>query len=147
MPSVIPLIPIDLDKPRSLRFDHAAVITAERELTQFWGRDYTFFEALQKLLDFLSTGALGKLSMANLGILVWQGCRHDDPHLTLAQVQAAMPHIGDAGSIIALVGKVLEAWQAGSPPVEVANEVDTDAHPLDGSIGGPAGPLLVSISD
>ena len=132
---------------RHLHFAHESVMTAERELTRFWGRDYTFFEALQKLLDFLSTGELGKLSMANLGILVWQGCRQDDPQLTLAQVQAAMPHVGDAGAIIALAGQVLQAWQAGSPPLEADNEVETDANPLDGSIGPRGGPSLVSTSD
>ena len=148
MVSIIESIPIDLGgQRRHLRFGHEAVMTAERELTRFWSRDYTFFEALQKLLDFLSIGELGKLSMANLGILVWQGCRHEDPQLTLAQVQAAMPHIGDAAAIIALAGQVLGAWQAGSPPIEVDKEVETASNPLDGSTGPRVGPLLVSTSD
>jgi hypothetical protein len=148
MASIIESIPIDLGgQRRHLRFDHESVMTAERELTRFWGRDYTFFEALQKLLDFLATGELAKLSMANLGILVWQGCRHEAPQLTLAQVQAAMPHIGDAAVIIALAGQVLGAWQVGSPPLEPDNEVEHETNPLDGSIGPRAGLSVVSTSD
>ena len=147
MPRVIKPVPIDLDRPRHLLFTHESVPATERELTRFWEREYYFFEALQKLLDFLSTGELAKLSLTNLTILVWQGCRHEDPQLTLAEVQVAMPHIGDAAGIITLAGAVLGAWQAGSPPPEPVGEVETDANPLDGSIGVRGGPSLVSTSD
>ena len=146
MPSIIPLIPITLDMRRHLRFDTLSVMTAERELTQFWGRACTFFEVVQQLLDFAMTAQVAKLSVANLSILLWQGCRHEDPALTLAQVHEAMPHVGDVVALSQLVGAILEAWQAGSPSSEPTQEVESAANPLDGSIGHASGPLLASIS-
>ena len=114
MPSIIPSIPIDLDSRRHLLFTQGAVIMAEQELTKFWGREYYFFEAMQRILDFAATADLKKLSMANLAIILWQGCCHEDAQLTLQQVQAALPHIGDAAAIARLVRAILDAWQAGT---------------------------------
>lgn len=146
MPSIIPSIPIDLDSRRHLLFTQGAVIMAEQELTKFWGREYYFFEAMQRILDFAATADLKKLSMANLAIILWQGCCHEDAQLTLQQVQAALPHIGDAAAIARLVRAILDAWQAGNPPMEAVQEGAADPNPLDGSIGPPVGPSLVSTS-
>ena len=146
MPSIVPLIDVDLDVRRHLRFRHEAVQAAEQTLTRIWGREYPFFEAAKGLYDFATTGDLTKLNLTNLAVLLWQGCLHEDPTLTLAMVHEAMPHIGDIPSLGRLVGNVIDAWQVGTPTPDLTQEVDPEANPLDGSIGPPSGPSLVSTS-
>lgn len=149
MSSIIPLIPIDLDKRRHLRFDFDSVSATEQALTRFWGREYTFFEAINRINDAALSADDGKISLVNLSILVWQGCRHEDAALTLAQVQAAMPHVGNLMGLVPLIDAILQAWQAGNPSRSVPTdaEVETEANPLDGSTGLPSGLSLVSTSD
>ena len=151
MPVVRP-IPITLDKPRSLLFDHAAIFAVEPELTRVWGREYTFFQAIRQLGECLQPDAagfmnVGSISLNNLSILLWKGCQHEDPTLTLAQVQQALPVFAPV-ELLPYVYAVLEAWQAQNPPPPVVDvqEGTTSDNPLDGSIGSPAGPTLVSTS-
>lgn len=146
MSRIIESIPIDFDGKRSLRFGRPAVFQCEIELTKLWGRPYSFYEAIYNLANIFSDSAIN-LSLNNLSMLLWQGLRHEAPSLTLDEVQEALP-FDDPPALIPLVGKVLEAWQAMSAPVDPTmptNETDTD--PFGVSTGAPSGPTNVSISD
>ena len=147
MPSVVPLIPIMLDKERHLYFDHAAIMGVEAPLTQLWGREYNFYAAMRSLAHACEIGDPGALSLNNVSILLWQGCRREDPQLTLAQVQDALP-CTDWLALMALVAKLMEAWNAAYPPPSALPEAEvTENGPLGGSIGNTFGPMAVSISE
>jgi len=142
MPSIVALVPIELDKPRQLLFTRAAVKNIELALTRIWGRDYTFFEGVRRLSEMLLDNDLSKLSYINISVMLHQGCLHEDPTLTLAQVEEALPYADPTG-LIPYVGLILQAWSHASPQAAVdavtAEAVDTD--PLAGSTGASSGPL------
>lgn len=142
MPPLVPLIDITLDRPRHLLFDRAAVKRSEVELSRAWNKEYSFFSALHGLAMLLATSDPAKLSFTTLSILVWQGCLHEDPQLTLAAVEDAMPYL-DVRAMVGYAGKILEAWQAVSPPPVTpdAEEAAQQQDPLDGSTGAASGPL------
>jgi hypothetical protein len=144
MPSIVALVPVNLDKPRQLLFTRAAVKAIELRLTQIWGRDYTFFEAVRRLSEMLLDNDLSKLSYINISVMLHQGCLHEDPALTLEQVEEVLPYADPTG-LIPYVGLLLQAWSNASPQV-VVNTVTTaaeavDSDPLGGSTGGSSGPL------
>lgn len=145
---IVPLTPITLDRPRNLLFDRLAVKLIEIELTRIWGREYTFYQALRLSAEMLQDNDLSKLSFINTAVLLWAGCLHEDPMLTLATVEDALPY-ADPSLLIPYIGPILQAWQAASPtppPVEVNGEVHEDTNPLDGSPGSSSGALSVSAS-
>jgi hypothetical protein len=144
MPSLVALVPVDLDTPRHLLFTRAAVKAIELRLTQIWGREYTFFEAVRRLSEMLLDNDLSKLSFVNISVLLWQGCLHEDPALTLTQVEEALPYADPTG-LIPYAGLILQAWSNASPQAvveAVTTETEaTDSDPLGASTGGSSGPL------
>jgi hypothetical protein len=145
MPRIVPLTPIDLDKPRQLLFDREAVFTIGDLLTQLTGTEMTFLSGLFELDEARQdVKTILSYSLRKLSIYLWQGLRHEDPALTLEQVQDAMPYT-DAVGLMALMQKVITAWNATSPalapgqePVQGGTE---DVAPLAASTGNDSGPL------
>jgi hypothetical protein len=91
MDSVVPLIPLKLDKERYLRLDIGALCNAEMDLIAHWGKDMSVYDAL------LHT----PIRLNDLAILVLHGLRHADPTLSLPEVKgmlnhAAMPDVLEA---------------------------------------------------
>jgi hypothetical protein len=145
LPRIVPLTPIDLDKPRHLLFTREAVFTIGDLLTQLTGQEMTFLsglfeldEARQDLKTILA------YSLRKLSIYLWQGLRHEDPTLTLEQVQDAMPYT-DAVGLFALMQKVIDAWNATSPTLAPGQEPapggTEDVAPLAASTGNDSGVL------
>lgn len=76
---VIESIPIDLDRPRSLRFDHHALMLAERELNKFREiapAEWVSIEVM--ILQALRSDSMGQDVML---YLLWGGLLHEDPTL------------------------------------------------------------------
>lgn len=109
MPSLVPLIPITLDKPRALRLDNQALLLAERELSKLWERKLNI---LQVLLDAETLG------LNDLCVLLWAGLRHEDPDLSLAQVQEAV----SIQDYIPLLQALFSAWNSATAPADGAPE-------------------------
>lgn len=147
MVRIVEPIPIVLDKQRALLFTREAVKTIEHTLTQTWGREYTFYQALRLCAEVLADGDLAKLSFINMSVLLWAACRHEDPGLTLETVEEALPY-ADPGLLIPYLGPILQAWQAASPtpPASTAATEVGASDPLDASPGTPFGALSVTAS-
>jgi hypothetical protein len=127
MPSIVPLIPIDLDRRRHLRLDNRALFQSEMELSRLWNRRIN-------VLSVIMDGA--NLTLNDLAVLLWQGLIYEDPTLTLAQVQDLM----DFGKIPAIVDAIIQAWNAATEPAE---PVATGGSQTDGplpSTGDSSGP-------
>lgn len=142
-PRIIALTPIVLDKPRNLLFDRLAVKFIELELTRIWGREYTFYQALRLCAEMLQNDDLSKLSLINITVMLWAGCLHEDPTVTQATIEEALPY-ADPSLLIPYVGPILQAWQAASPtppPVQAMNGEVIDDNPLGGSPGSSSGVL------
>jgi len=130
MPSIVPLIPLILDRPRHLRLSNAAIFQAERELSQLWGKRCSLFQVLAN-----------DLGLNDLSVILWQALLHEDPRLTLATVQNELI---DMAKLPDIITAVLDAWNAATAPaVPVAagngEVVDTDPLPS-GSPGTAFGP-------
>jgi hypothetical protein len=144
-PRIIDLVPVVLDRPRNLLFDRTAVKLIEVELTRIWGREYTFYQVLRLAAEMLQDNDLSKLSFLNISVLLWAGCVHEDPTLTRATVEEALPYT-DPSALIPYVGLILQAWQAASPPAPASEDSEApDTNPLAGSPGTPSGALSVSV--
>lgn len=139
--------PIQLDRPRTLLFTRLAVRQIEQDLTRLWGREYTFYQAMRSFSEMLLNADLSKLSYTNIVTVLWRGCQHEDPGLTFAQVDEALPY-ADMLALVALLGTILEAWGKVSPPLEPANDTSevADTNPLAASTGTPSGASSVSAS-
>jgi hypothetical protein len=133
MPSIIPLIPIDLDHRRHLRLNNAAIFQAEIELSKLWGRKISLFQTL---------GNSETLGFNDLSVVLWQALVHEDPRLTLAQTQDVM----DLGKLPQIIDAILQAWNAATAPAvpETApnGEGPTDPFPA-GLSGMPSGATVV----
>jgi hypothetical protein len=145
-PSIVPLIPVQLDRLRHLLFRKRDVRHAEVVFEQELGKPRTFFTALTQLMEVLRSGDPTALSTNNITVLYWLGLRHEDPTLTLDDVEDLLP-LNAPGELIALVVKLFQAWQAQSPstPAETG-EVPTETTPLP-STGPAIGPLPASVLD
>ena len=95
MSQAIPIIPIELDKPRNLKFTNRAFRLIERE---------TGKNALQG--ELWTT-----MSMSDLGVLMWAGLVHEDKNLTLDDADDLL-HPGNMHQVIELVTK---AWLDAMP--------------------------------
>jgi hypothetical protein len=137
LPRITPLIPIDLDKRRYLRLDNKAKFRAEWELCQLWGERLNLFSVMSQDL----------MTLNDLSVLLWQGLLHEDPRLTLADVQAMMD-LDSPDGLLTTIKAITEAWNASSPtPRPVAEEVEREADPLTTpSPGPPSGASPASIS-
>lgn len=146
MPSVVPLIPVHLDRERTLRFDRRAVFTAERELTRLWGTPTTFYGSMVELMDAIATGQVGKLSVNTIAVLVWQGLLHESPTLTLDETQDLLPYL-DLLAMVQICGALLQAWNVATQPAEPSSEAAGGTNgPLASLTGSPSGALSVGNS-
>jgi len=113
MPQLTPLIPIELDRPRHLRLEITDVFLAERDMCEFWRRQVNILE--------LFTGN-NRLTLNDLAILVRRGLLHEDPGLTLEQVQRLMTF----DRYEQLLPAFFQAWNAATqsavPPEEGKDE-------------------------
>ena len=134
--SVVPLVPLDLDKPRHLRLDIAALCQAERDLSDFWGKKTSVYACLLEV----------PISVNDLSIIVLHGLRHEDPTLSLPEVKGMLNH----STIPIVFQAVTDAWTKATQaaePSSSAGEADP-ADPLSTlSTGASSGPMVASISD
>jgi hypothetical protein len=140
-PRAVSLIPIELDKVRHLLIRKRDVRQAEQVFRQEIGEERTFFAALLQLLNALQRNDPTALSTMNICVLVWLSLRHEDPSLTLEDVEELLPLLSPA-DLIPIVLRLFEAWQAQSPVApEGTQEAPAEPRPLDPSIGVETGPL------
>lgn len=145
-PSIVRQIDVTLDRPRHLLFRKRDIRQAEVVFEQELGKPRTFFTALMQLMEVLQQGDVAGLSTNNITVLYWLGLRHEDPTLTLEDVEDLLP-LSVPAELIPLVTKLFEAWQAQTPPPpEESSEVPPEASPL-GLTGPATGPLPASALD
>jgi hypothetical protein len=131
--SVVPLIPITLDKPRHLRLDIAALCNAERDLSDFWGKKTSVYAVL---LDV-------PIGINDLSILVLHGLRHEDPTLSLGEVKGMLNHT----TIPVVFQAVTDAWTRSTQAAEPGTGETTPTDPQTGPpIGASSGPMPASTS-
>lgn len=149
MPSIVPTVPLILDRARSLRFDRRAVFTAERELSRLWQTPRTFYSAMLSVIGAVSDGQIERLNLNDIAILLWQGLLYDDPMLTLEQVQDLLPTF-DMGAMVPICAALLQAWniaaQPATPPQDAAPSAEAP-DPLAPSPGPGSGALSAVSSD
>ncbi len=135
MPSVVPLIPIMLDKPRHLRMTNRAIFQSEIELMKLWNRKVNVLSVL--------VNADQTLTLNDLAIFLWQALLDEDPSLTLPEVQDLI----DVTKLDVIVTAILRAWNVATAPAEPAlpGEVAAQSDPLPTpSTGHVSGPMVVS---
>jgi hypothetical protein len=130
--SIVPLVPIVLDKPRHLRLDVAALCQAERDLSDLWGKKTSVYAVL---LDV-------PIGINDLCILVLHGLRHEDPTLSLPEVRGMLNHT----TIPAVFQAVTDAWTKATRAAEPgAAEEAAPADPWPtASTGANSGPTPAS---
>ncbi|HEX6827138.1 MAG TPA: hypothetical protein VF077_12545 [Nitrospiraceae bacterium] len=139
MPSVVPLIPITLDRLRHIRFDRRAVFTAELELTRLWGVPSTFYSAMLTLMNSCAAGEISGLNLNTLSILTWQGLLHESPELSLEQTQDMLP-FQDVVRMFELAASLLNAWNVATvAPAGTPQEANGTADPLAPLTGSSSG--------
>ena len=131
--SVVPLVPLTLDKPRYLRLDIAALCNAERDLSDFWGKKTSVYACLLEV----------PISVNDLSIIVLHGLRHEDPTLSLPEVKGMLNH----STIPVVFQAVTDAWtkatQAADPHGSAGEADSADPSPtlsIGVSSGLTAGP-------
>ena len=125
--SIVPLVPLALDKPRHLRLDIAALCQAERDLSDFWGKKTSVYACLLEV----------PISVNDLSIIVLHGLRHEDPTLSLPEVKGMLNH----STIPVVFQAVTDAWTKATRAAEPrAAEVDP-ADPLSTSSTGASSGL------
>ena len=124
--SIVPLVPINLDKPRALRLDIAALCNAERDLSDFWGKKTSVYACLLEV----------PISVNDLSIIVLHGLRHEDPTLSLPEVKGMLNH----STIPVVFQAVTDAWtkatQAAEPRAAEGESVDPLSTPSTGDSSG-----------
>jgi len=118
MTGLAPLVEINLDKPRYLRFDLNAMCEVERVT------DRAFSE-----LDG---------SLRTMRVLVWAGLLHDDPELTIEDV-GSLIHIGHLQHVSDAVGKALDVAMPSSSP---GDESPKNPSGSTGSGSGQSGDMI-----
>jgi len=142
-PRIIAPVPITLDRERHLLFDRRAVRQSELALSRHWGKERTFFSAMVRLAQTLADGDVAALSVTDISVLVWQGLLAEDPSLTYADVEEALPYM-TPGDLVPFAIALMQAWQAASPPAPsppAAPGGDAEPDPLAASTGTPVGPM------
>ena len=127
MDSVVPLIPITLDKVRHLRFDARAMAGAERALGEFWGTSLSIYAALTNI----------PLRVNDIAIMLLYALRHEDPRLTQEEVFRLMDCVPIADIMTALTEAWTWAARAANP---VAGDPDADP-PTAALTGHGSGPM------
>jgi len=132
MDSIVPLIPLTLDRERHLRLDNRALRSAELDLSVLWGKDISVYAALTNV----------PLRLNDIGVLLFHALRHEDPRLTQEEVWGLMDHAPIADIMTALTGAWTWAARAANP---VAGDPDADP-PTAGSTGLGSGPMAAANS-
>jgi hypothetical protein len=147
LPRAVPLIPVDLDRRRHFLIRKRDVRQAELVFAQEIGTPRTFLDALLQLLSALQQDPatqtmpnVTSLSVTNLCVLTWLALRHEDPTLTLEDVEEMLP-VFDLPAMMTLATKLFEAWQAQTPPPPATAEAPATPGPLALSTGPATGPL------
>jgi len=138
MPSVIPLIPITLDKPRHLRMTNRAIFQSEIELTKLWNRKVNILSVL--------VNADQTLTLNDIAIFLWQALLYEDPTLTLPEVQDMI----DVTKLDVIVTAILQAWNVATAPAQptAPGEGTAQSDPLPMPSSGPvSGPTVVRSLD
>src|SRR5262245_11592391 len=92
IPRAIPLIELVLDRPRHLLIRKRDVRQAEIVFEQETGKPGTFAHALWQMVQCLQPDQDPMLlSMTNACVLTWLALRHEDPTLTLEDVEDLLP--------------------------------------------------------
>jgi len=121
--SIVPLVPLTLDKERFLRLDIAAMCNAERDLTEFWGKKTSIYAALLE----------NPISLNDLAIIVLHGLRHADATLSLPEVKGMLNH----APIADVLSAVTMAWTKANQTAEDVPEGEpTQADPQTASWTG-----------
>jgi len=97
MTKATPIVQIELDKPRNLRFDFAAFMAFEKETGK----------------NILQENVWGNITATDLVTLLWAALKHEDKDLTLEQV-GSMIHLGNIKEI---TQKLQEAFEKAIPDV------------------------------
>jgi hypothetical protein len=132
--SIVPLVPIMLDKPRHLRLDINALCNAERDLSELWGEKTSVYAVLLQV----------PIGINDLCILVLHGLRHEDPTLSLPEVRGMLNHT----TIPTVFQAVTDAWTKATRAAEpTAADEAAPADPWStSSTGDSSGPTPASIS-
>ena len=117
MPSIVPLIPITLDRRRVLRLNNAAIFQAEIELSKLWGKRCSLFNVLAN-----------DLGLNDLSVILWQALLYEDPRLTLDDVQNELM---DMAKLPDIIEAVLAAWNAATAPAVPDSSVNGEATETD----------------
>jgi hypothetical protein len=133
MPSLVPRVPIDLDRRRYLHFNNWARCQAEREISTFWGKDISIYDVLTRM----------PIRANDLAIIVWQALIADDPSLSLADTMDAM----DYATLPDIMDAVLKAWNISTPadaaPADANGTTDPFGLQTTASTGSSSGPTAV----
>jgi hypothetical protein len=131
MDSVVPSIPLMLDRERHLRLNARALRNAERDLSDLWGQSISVYAAL----------TMTPLRINDISILLLHALRHEDPRLTHEEVLDLM----DLAPMLDIMSAITEAWtwtaRSANPEAPAP-----DADPTPASIGHASGPLAASNS-
>lgn len=101
-PSVVPSVPLMLDKERHLRFTIPALLMAERELSRIWEKKVSLFATI---------GSAEGLGLNDMQVLLWVALLHEEPGLTLLRVQDMM----DLSKVGDYITAIYAAWNAAWP--------------------------------
>jgi len=132
MDSIVPLVPIKLDRLRHLRLDISAMCQAEMDMGALWGKEMSIYGALLE----------NPIRLNNLCIIVLHGLRHADPTLSLPEVKGMLNH----ANIADVIGAVTEAWTKANQLAEPDREGDATPADPPGTVstGADSGPLPAS---
>lgn len=123
MPSIVEPVLLTLDRERHLRFDMAALLLAEREMSRLWDRKVSLFSVL----------ASGEgLGLNDISVLLWVSLLHDDPSMTLLKTQDLM----DVNRIADYTTAIFAAWNRAWPQASPSEEERAD--PLATALTGDA---------
>ena len=132
--SIVPLVPIILDRQRFLRLDINALCNAERDLSEFWGKKTSVYAVLLEV----------PIGINDLSILVLHGLRHEDPTLSLPEVRGMLNHT----TIPVVFQAVTDAWTKATQAAEPSTGDTTPADPQPAlSTGGSSGPMPAATLD
>lgn len=110
MARTIKSIPIELDKPRTLRFDFNALCS---------------FEDATGLSVFNPDVLTSNLSATKVRALLWAGLLDEDPGLSLKDVGVML----SSGNLSAITAKITAAIKAQTPERSGEDKADTDRPP------------------
>jgi hypothetical protein len=125
MPSIIPSIPIDLDRRRYLRLTNWAKCQAERALCDYWGKEMSLYDALMRQ----------PMRANDLAIMFWQALLADDPSLTLHEAVDLM----DYATPDVVMDAVVKAWNTSTPAETTAGQETNGADPFGSASGVSTG--------